>query len=361
MHTPFAGGEVVRERPFLFFVFLRRASEGLLHVTGGGAEFRAIIEVVDEPVLIAKLIVLSHGGKPFEGQIILVIELSPKALALIGELTHLDGYAPVMVGTGKVKRAVLVPDLLNLAVGENVALTETGWRAIGGGIEVLVDGDAGGRAVPAPNTSRHEDVVAAVRVDEIRHVGLLPFKEGGKCPHLLLVIEIFHLHLMIENLIVGEVLAHLILGQTVTFHEVVYRHFFAFVSVVEVFVEDDALFRFRFHRVSFQQKTGGALPSPVSMHISNGCRCLQAAAHLYRPFPGHSFPGRYHQAHPCRFPYRALRCQRKPLPGRYRILQALSSSHSRRPHQSPSHKPREPFPRSSRRGSRAPRYHRCPV
>ena len=34
MHTPFAGGEVVRERPFLFLVFLRRASEGLLHVTG---------------------------------------------------------------------------------------------------------------------------------------------------------------------------------------------------------------------------------------------------------------------------------------------------------------------------------------
>lgn len=111
MHAPFAGGEVVRERPFLFLVFLRRASEGLLHVTGGGAEFRAVIEVVDEPVLIAKLIVLSHGGKPIEGQIILVIELSPKALALIGELTHLDGYAPVMVGTGKVKRAVLVPDL----------------------------------------------------------------------------------------------------------------------------------------------------------------------------------------------------------------------------------------------------------
>ena len=101
MHTPFADGEVVRERPFLFLVFLRRASEGLFHVTGGGAEFRAVIEVVDEPVLIAKLIVLSHGGKPFEGQIILVIELSPKALALIGELTHLDGYAPVMVGTGK--------------------------------------------------------------------------------------------------------------------------------------------------------------------------------------------------------------------------------------------------------------------
>ena len=126
MHTPFAGGEVVRERPFLFLVFLRRASEGLFHVTRGGAEFRAVIEVVDEPVLIAKLIVLSHGGKPFEGQIILVIELSPKALALIGELTHLDGYAPVMVGTGKVKRAVLVPDLLNLAVDENVALTETG-------------------------------------------------------------------------------------------------------------------------------------------------------------------------------------------------------------------------------------------
>ena len=129
----------MRERPFLFFVFLRRASEGLLHVTGGGAEFRAIIEVVDELVLIAKLIVLSHGGKPFEGQIILVIELSPKALALIGDLTHLDGYAPVMVGTGKVKRAVLVPDLLNLAVGENVALTETGWRAIGGGIEVILN------------------------------------------------------------------------------------------------------------------------------------------------------------------------------------------------------------------------------
>ena len=101
MHTPFAGGEVVRERPILFLVFLRRASEGLFHVTGGGAEFRAVIEVVDELVLIAKLIVLSHGGKPIEGQIILVIELSPKALALIGELTHLDGYAPVMVGTGK--------------------------------------------------------------------------------------------------------------------------------------------------------------------------------------------------------------------------------------------------------------------
>ena len=114
--------------------------------------------------------------------------------------------------------------------------------------------------------------------------------ESNRCPHLLLVIEILHLHLMIENLIVGEVLAHLILGQTVTFHEVVYRHLFAFVSVVGVFVEDDTLFRFRFHRVSFQQKTGGALPSPVSMHISNGCRCLQTAVHLYRPFPGHPFP-----------------------------------------------------------------------
>ena len=67
MHTPFAGGEVVRERPFLFLVFLRRVSEGLFHVTRGGAEFRAVIEVVDELVFIAKLIVLSHGGKPFEG------------------------------------------------------------------------------------------------------------------------------------------------------------------------------------------------------------------------------------------------------------------------------------------------------
>lgn len=170
MHTPFAGGEVVWERPFLFFVFLRRASEGLLYVTGSGAEFRAVIEVVDEPFLSAKPIVLSHGGKPFEGQIILVIELSPKAFALIGELTHLDGYAPVMVGTGKVKRAVLVPDLLNLAVGENVALTETGWRAIGGGSEVLVDGDNGDCVIPTFHAASHKNVVAAVRVDEIRHV-----------------------------------------------------------------------------------------------------------------------------------------------------------------------------------------------
>lgn len=115
-------------------------------------------------------IVLSHGGKPFEGQIILVIELSPKAFALIGELTHLDGYAPVMVGTGKVKRAVLVPDLLNLAVGENVALTETGWRAIGGGSEVLVDGDNGDCVIPTFHAASHKNVVAAVRVDEIRHV-----------------------------------------------------------------------------------------------------------------------------------------------------------------------------------------------
>lgn len=48
MHTPFAGGEVVRERPFLFLVFLRRASEGLLRVTGGGAE---LIRELVHPVI----------------------------------------------------------------------------------------------------------------------------------------------------------------------------------------------------------------------------------------------------------------------------------------------------------------------
>ncbi len=129
-----------------------------------------------------------------------------------------------------------------------------------------------------PNTSRHEDVIAAVRVDEIRHVGLLPVKEGGKCPHLLLVIEILHLHLMIENLIIGEnASAHLILGQTITSHEVEYSPSLRLrLRDGEVFfVEDDALFRFRFHSVSFRQGAGKDLPSPVSMHISNGCRCFR--------------------------------------------------------------------------------------